>query len=803
MMTVPIAIFLISAAALGLELVLVRALSIGHWHHFSYLVISTALLGFGAGGTFVAVGSKFLTAHYKRAMWWFAIGLGLAVPMVFWLSQKVPFDELQLTWDRRQIVHLFAYYILFFIPFFFAAGSVALAFTVFSDKAHRLYFYNMTGSGLGAAAAVALMHGNSPERLLMVISGAAFFAALVLAFGVSRGRIAGTIVVAVVCLFSFSAAGPFALEINISEHKSLVWYRELPEAEVSATRYSPLGRLDCVEAPTVRVFSGLSMAYQGGLPRQMVIISDGDGVSAVNHFEDFNELDCYDYMTSALAYHLVGEPSVCVIGAGGGSDVCQALALGAEKVRAVEMNQQIVDLVRDRFDEFASRLYRRDDVAVVISEGRSFLQTTGRRFDIISISLLDSLGASAAGQHALNESHLYTVEAIERALAKLRPNGLLSITRALKTPPRDSLKMLATVAEALRRLGKAAPAEHIIMIRSWATATIVASRQALSRAQIEAARSFAEQRSFDMVHFGGIKAGDANRFHVLGAGAIYYDSAQEILSGECERFYSDYAYNIRPATDDRPYFFDFFKLKSLPHMRRTLGRRQWLRFSEWGYLILAATLVQAVFASGSLILLPLVVSKPIRGVRSRKLATMVYFLLLGLGYMFLEMGFIQKLTLLIGHPVLGVAVTLSGFLLFSGCGSLVCGRLLSCRGATGIMIPIAASAIIIVGLAEMAGLRFCFDWLVGFSRPVRMLLGFLITGPLAFFMGMPFPSGLRQLHHHCRPLVPWAWGINGFASVTGAVLGTILAISVGFTALAGMALACYLLASIVSRQLSH
>ncbi|MHC4482531.1 MAG: spermine/spermidine synthase domain-containing protein, partial [Planctomycetota bacterium] len=387
MTVITIAIFLISAAALGLELVLVRVLSIGHWHHFSYLVISTALLGFGAGGTFVAIGSKFLTRHYKKGLWCFAFGLGLAVPIVFHLSQKVPFDEMQLIWDRRQILYLFEYYLLFFIPFFCAAGSIALAFTAFADRAHRLYFYNMTGSGLGAAGVVALMYGNSPEHLLLVVSCAAFLAAVIVAFLLSWRWVVGTLAGAAVCLAAFSPVGPFALEINISQQKSLVWFRELPEAEVGPVRYSPIARLDCVQAKSIHILPpGTSIAYEGGLPEQMVIISDAHGVSVINHLEQPNDSNCYKYATSALPYHLLSEPQVCIIGAGGGSDVVQALALNAHKVVAVEMNPQVIDLVRDRFDEFASGLYRRDDVEVVVAEGRSFLQTGRQLFDIIGIS---------------------------------------------------------------------------------------------------------------------------------------------------------------------------------------------------------------------------------------------------------------------------------------------------------------------------------------------------------------------------------------------------------------------------------
>jgi len=158
------------------------------------------------------------------------------------------------------------------------------------------------------------------------------------------------------------------------------------------------------------------------------------------------------------------------------------------------------------------------------------------------------------------------------------------------------------------------------------------------------------------------------------------------------------------------------------------------------------------------------------------------------------------MTLLIGHPVFGVAVILLGFLVFSGCGSLAAERISPLTGHGTRLIWLAVSAIVIIGIAEIILMSLSFDWLVGFSRPIRILLGLAITAPLAFFMGMPFPTALKQLHIRSRPLVPWAWGVNGFASVTGAVLGTFLAISVGFTTLTLIALACYFLAAIVSKQ---
>jgi len=373
---------------------------------------------------------------------------------------------------------------------------------------------------------------------------------------------------------------------------------------------------------------------------------------------------------------------------------------------------------------------------------------------------------------------------------------VLSITRSLKTPPRDSLKILATVNDALRARGVSRPADHIIMIRSWATATIVASPEPFPESSLGAVRQFCEQRHFDLVCLPGLKASEANRFHVLGEPA-YYTGAREILGQEAEKFYEDYAYNVCPATDDRPYFFDFLKLKALPYMIRQMPH-QWLPYSEWGYFILLATLVQAGAVSVLFILVPLVFAKPIKSAPTGKLAVPGYFLLLGFAYMFLEMGFIQKMTLLIGDPVFGVAVTLAGFLVFSGCGSLASARLVR---SSARRVWVAVIAIIVIGIIEINLLKFGFDWLVGFSRFGRVGLGLVICAPLAFFMGMPFPTALAELDKRNRPLVPWAWGINGFASVTAAVLGTCLAISLGFTSLALIALGCYFLAGLISGRI--
>ncbi|MDP6380229.1 MAG: SAM-dependent methyltransferase, partial [Phycisphaerae bacterium] len=758
------AILAISAAALGMELVLVRSLSIGLWHHFSYLVISTALLGFAAGGTFITLGQRAFRRNWRLFTWLFAVAFAITAPLVFWLSQRVPLDELQLLWDWRQVVYLVGFYLLYFIPFFCAGTCVVLALTVWAREAGRMYFFNLLGSGLGAAAFVALMYRWPPEELLLAISALAFLGAILLCLRASWIRGLITIALAAATLHVFTQVLP--LRIELSQFKPLVKYSNFPDAKILARRHSPLARLDVLKAPAIRYLPGPSLALKATIPEQLMIISDGHGISAVNRFSRLEDLACYDYLASALPFHMTKRPEVCIIGAGGGSDVCQALALGASSVTAVELNPQVVELMTGELADFSGGIYNRSDVEVVVADGRGFLEQTPRRFDIIQISLLDSLSSAAAGVHALNESHLYTTEAIGRAMDRLKPQGLLCITRWLKVPARDALKMLATAAEAVRRRDLIEPDKHIAMIRGMVTATVIVSNQPLTQEQTATVRRFCRERWFDLIWLPDIRPDEPNRYNAL-ASPVYYDAAREILGPRYEDFYRDYAYNIRPATDDKPYFFDFFRWQALPHLIRTMRNagQPWLPLAEWGYLVLIATLIQSAVASAILILVPLKFLKRREAATRGRLATLIYFSMLGLAYIFLEMGFIQKLTLIIGDPVTAIAVTLAGFLVFSGLGSLCAGRIF--RRRPRVTISLAVAAIVVVGICELIALRLEFDSLMSLARGERILLSLAFIFPLAFFMGMPFPTALRQLDSGSRPLVPWAWGVNGFASVTG------------------------------------
>ncbi|MDX1540963.1 MAG: hypothetical protein R3349_06120, partial [Geminicoccaceae bacterium] len=571
-------------------------------------------------------------------------------------------------------------------------------------------------------------------------------------------------------------------------------------------RSSPLGLLSVVDSPTIpfRHAPGLSLANTVEPPPQLGVFTDGDSLSVITAFDgDTGPLRYLDYTTSALPYHLLDRPEVLILGAGGGAGVLQALAGGALEVDAVELNPEVLDLVETRFAEFAGNLYGRDDVEVHLGEARSFVARTGETFDLIQLPLLDSFGAASAGVHSLHESYIYTVGAFQDYLDALEPGGIVAITRWLKLPPRDALKLLATATRALEQRGVADPSEHLVLIRSWKTSTLLVRNEPFTADQIAALQTFAAERSFDLVWYSGIEAEEVNQYNVLEQ-PYFYEGAAALLGPEREDFIERYKFAIAPASDDRPYFFDFFKWAYLPELLalRTQGAASML---DWGYLILFATLVQAAVLSVLLILLPLWVRRTRFGGGAPRARIGFYFLALGLAFLFIEIAFIQRFILFLGHPLYAVAVVLASFLVFAGLGSACAPAFArwvteppaSGRGGVPRFDPIelAAGLIAVLALVYLFVLPPVFDWLMPLSDMVKIGLSLVLIAPLAFFMGMPFPLGLSRVAHISEDLVPWAWGINGCASVLSAILAAILAIHIGFTAVVGMATVLYLAAA--------
>ena len=790
-----LAMGLISASVVGLELGLMRWLALRWWHHFAYMIISVALLGFGASGVALTLTRGRMLARRRGWVCMLAIAMSLSIPVCTWASGLVPLNVYSLAWDLSQLGNVALLEALIFIPFLLAGGAIGLVLTDRPERIGGHYAANLIGSGVGASMAVALMHVVSAGQLSTVMAVVSCAAAVVLLRW--RRAVVPLAVIGGVVLGLLAFAMPH--QPIMSQYKMLSHVRRMDGTETIHQADGPLGKIDVVTNQAIHHVPGLSLQWTGDIPPSALLILDGDQTSAIYDCPQVSDWAFTDYMTSAAAYHLGSGPSALIIGAGGGGDIgCAIFHLSSAPGRsivALEMNGQVIRAMKGPLADISGRVYLAEGLEVVAGEARGYLASTGRRFDIIQLPPIDAGGASGAGLLAAQESYLYTVQAVGEMLKHLTDRGVLCITRWARVPPRDGLRAFDIAAEALKAAGLS-PAERLAMIRSFSTVTVLVSNAPLTVEQQDRLRAFCDTRGFDLCYLPNITVGQVNRRHVLDR-PYYFEAARGLLGPGRKAFLAEYLFDVEATTDDKPYYFNYFRWRAWPELRRQLKARS-RTFLEKGEVMLLAALVQSVVLAGGLILLPLMAgARSIRAQR-RKIPTLVYFFLLGGGFMLLEMGFLQKLILYLAHPIYSAATVITGFLIFAGLGSQLSGRW---SGGGRRIMATAAAAVAGISLAYIFALDVWLGLTQDWTLWVRMIIAAGTIAPLGVAMGHMFPIALRQVGRTSPALVPWTWGVNGFASVGATVAAPLAAMSFGFARLTLIAIACYVVAGLVAQVL--
>ncbi len=794
-----LSVALLSASALAYEILLMRLFTIIQWHHFAYMVIGLALLGYGISGTLVSIFKRQLLNNFARIYISCLLAFAVASVMGYLLAQTIPFNAEEILWDPHQVVYLGLMFLLLTIPFVLAATAICLTFIQFSPKVPRIYAADLLGAGVGSLLILLLLYWLFPHWLLIIIGIGGMTAAVLAAFELNFSSKNKTIVVGVFLITFLIMLGPF-IELKISPYKALTQTMRIDGTEIIDEKSSPLGYLSFVNSDKVpfRHAPGLSVNAKYEPLRQIGIFTDGDNMSVITQYPDsLDKLQYLDQMTSAAPYHLRQLNQILIIGAGGGADILQAKYHHISKISAVEINPQIVNEMNERYAKFSGQLYQQPDVAVHVGEARSFLSGKHAQYDLIQIALLDAFNASSSGLYALSESYLYTVEAMKLYLNHLAPDGFLAITRWIKLPPRDSLKLAATLITALEQNGATSPGQQIALIRSWQTSTLIVKNGHFTEHELLALQNFCTDRAFDIAYTATITPEQINQFNILSE-PLFNTAITAMLGQHDDHFLDHYKFNLQPATDDRPYFHHFFKWGSFGEIFR-LRQQGGMALIEWGYMVLIATLCISVLLSILLIVSPLWIYRRTRiagTVNIRRAAVFYYFLAIGLAFLFIEIAFIQKFTLFLHHPITTIAVVLTAFLVFAGLGSLSSGRWLR-RFNSRLIVNVAVTGITFLCLGYMFLLGPFFQALAASIVPLKVVIVVLLIAPLAFCMGIPFPAGLNTLNKYADQYVPWAWGINGCASVISAALATLLAIHFGFTTVILIAVLLYLTLLIV------
>jgi spermidine synthase len=793
--SVPTAVALVSGAALAYEILLMRLFSIIQWHHFAYMVISLALLGYGVSGVFLALLRDWLSDRFE---WLFPSAIllfGIAVPCCFWLAQLLPFNPAELFWAPSQLLYLFVLYLLLALPFFLAASAVGLALYRFREQVASLYASDLLGAGLGSLMVLCLLFWLTPERALVVLALIATASVIPLYLTpMSQNRIGLTACLGTMAVLLLMPAS--RQQLNISPYKELHQMLRIPGTRIIDRFSSPIATIDVAESTItpLRHAPGLSLNADVQLPEQLAVFSDADNMSALTRFDgDAKTIGYLDQTTSALPFHLNKPEHLLILGAGTGTDLLQARLFGVNAIDAVELNGQLIRYINEKQNGFSGNIFSGDGINVHIGEARGFVASSKQHFDMIQIALLDAFGASSAGLYALNENYLYTVEALQDYLQHLNPQGFLAITRWVKMPPRDTLKLFATAVKALESNGNLYPERQLILIRGWQTSTLLVKNGEVSQNEIDSLKRFCEERSFDIDYYPGVTEAETNRFNILTA-SYYYQGALALMSSNRLAYMDRYKFDIRPATDNQPYFFKFFRWSTLPEIASLYGKGG-ISLLESGYILLVVGALQAVLASALFIGLPLWFGKDKLGFNPHSMTSwrlLGFFFCLGLAFLFIEIAFIQKFILFLHHPVYSVATVLSTFLISAGIGSNASRFFL--QKPKGHWYPIAGIAVL--SLLYLFFLRDLTAILLHQSSWLNFLVSIVLTAPLGFFMGMPFPLGLKRANDFNPYLMPWAWGVNGFASVISAMLATLIAIHWGFNVLIITAVMLYMLAGL-------
>ncbi len=772
-LTLYIGILLISLATLALQVLQVRIFSFMLWHHLAYMVITVTLLGFGAAGAYVAVkGTGNEEEARKKAG---VSGMLAAVTMIlgFAVVTRVPLDTYMAA-SGIQFAFIFLYYAFIIVPYFFLGLSITIMLTRFSEFVHRLYFWNLLGSALGCAAVLWLLPSLGGEKAVFALAAlSSVGAALIVP---DRKSIAVAVGLAVFIMV-LSPLATTIFPVSPAPTKALGMFKfASPDMKTDSIQWDPIARIDVVSS---KKFSGLYRYHPWDVNKVFTI--DGDAYTFAYEFhKPYPEVKLLGETLYASAYLLKDKPKAAVIGLGGGTDIMTALHFQAREITGVEINQAMIDAANNTYKTYKYPAYQDPSVTIVHEEGRSFLRRSKEKYDIIQMSGVDTWTALASGAYVLSENYLYTKEAFQEYYQHLQEDGILCMIRWIFNPPRECLRLVTSQTAVLKEMGATRPWNHFIVLKQGFLASVMSRPKAFSQREISRLQKrLYGNEQVEIVYAPGLEGNST--FH------RYFDALKEKREA---RFLDDYPFKLEPVGDNRPFFFEFYKWEDMFRDTKMEEGGYLIGTKATAYIILSASLVQALIFGCLFILFPLWRFKRDQVKLESAGKMIVYFSALGLGFMFIEVALMQKFVLFLGHPTYSITITLFTLLIFSGVGSIIAGRLTIPPKK---LILLATSAIAGLVLIYSFILTPLFNGLLGLSLPGRMASTVFILAPLALLMGMPFPTGLKYIGQGASKFIPWAFGVNGVASVVASVLCIIIALMAGFWVVLGLATLIYLI----------
>ncbi len=786
-----LSVFFVSLSTLAFEVLLTRVFSIGQWTHLSFMVISIALFGFGASGTFLSIVDIRKNAWFKplASRIWLSIFLYLyafSAIFSFLALNHLPLDYFRLPVEPIQILYLLAAYLLLALPFFFSGMIISIAYITVPEKTGLVYFASMSGSALGAALPIPLLPLLGEGKLIILSASISLIPVIFSTFypyfkntnslaDQRQWRIlgaAGILTSVFFALIILGATGGSLIHVKPSLYKALSQILQFPRTHIVETTTTIRGRIDRIKTPYIRYAPGLSLKYTQALPGQNAVFKDGDNQFVLYDIRNNpGEARFAKYLLSYSGYYLRRHPgSVLLIVSGGGSSIPCASASGAGHISIVEQSSQIAAILRRQYHH-----------KIINQNPRAFLAQDDNYYDIIHI---ENWGTSIPGTAALNQEHLFTIEAFIEYWDHLSPGGVVIISRKLLLPPSDSLRLWAAAYEAIKKTGIDNPAAHLAILRNFDTFTLLVSKSIMDFKSIT---EFAGTRNFDLVFLQGMRRETANRFNIFDK-PYHFEEISRLAdmyrAGRQNDFFRQYLLDVAPQSDMRPFPGRFLKWSKVKMLYQSMGSRLYALFMS-GEIVVSVVFLEALFIALILLIIPLLVST--RGTRKPKLSQIAYFFAVGAGFMFIEIYFIKRFTILVGDPVISFTLVIAGVLFFTCLGGIWVHK----KPQQSLRLPLIV-LILVLGL-EVAAFELLVPYILKASSGMRFMIALLFLLPAGFLMGLPFPLGMRYILN--SPVQrAYAWSVNGCASVLSSIMAAQVAISWGIPQVAAAGVFAYLLA---------
>lgn len=784
-------VMLTSMAILTLEIVLTRIFSVMMWYHFAFMVISLALLGSGAAGVWIYLApGRFPPGKIHQRLVLFACLFSATAVLALVIYLRIPFDLDKAIRDEGltpvNLGWLSLIYLNFAVPFLLGGATVALAISHFRQAVSRVYFFDLAGASLGCLVSILVLTWIGATSAVLVVGTIGAFAGLAFAVGGRSGPGVDR------RWLALSALTTIAMIICIIGNERNDWLQIRTRSgydaknEMVYEEWNALARVTVYEDPYwLQPFGwGLSPQYYGPDPGHLLILIDAKAGTPIQKWDGRLEtIDFLRYDLTSLAYYILPQADSFIIGPGGGRDILTGLLFGANKITGVELNPAVLEATRTTFADYSGHVYDYPNVRTEIEDARTFLGRSDQQFDLIQASLIDTWAASAAGAFALSENSLYTREAFQTFFQRLSDRGLVSYSRwYFPSDPSETLRMVVLGLDAWQSMGIEEPADHLVVVANLAQnrsateglATMLLKKTPFTAEQIAILQDISQQMAFTVLYAPGLTLDNS--------------VARLVNASDFETYVAGYPMDISAPSDNRPFFFNFVRPADL--FGRDFQASPVLKASAEANRVLLAVLGISLTFSALFILLPLIFRRDAPAIQNSWFSGyLAYFALLGLGFMLIEIPLIQRLSLYLGSPTYALAVVLLTILLGSSLGSLATGRVVQDEAASRLMRRLAGLVVVALALLLLLPLilRFTQAWTLG----LRVLVTIAALGPAGFFMGQPFPLGVKWATRQAPGIVPWLWAINGTMSVVGSSLAILVALAIGFRAVMLVGALCY------------